>query len=945
MNRGGDKKPVPGELRRRAEKLLSRTENEIDRFSRKEIAEMVHELRVHQIELELQNEELRRTRAELEGSHRRYFDLYDLAPVGYFTLDKVGLITECNLKGADLLGQERSRLAGKYLASFLPPSDRARFREHLAKARNSGQTEKLEIMIRPGQEKPPAWVLWETEKVLETGDGLFRTVATEITFRKRVEQSLAESEERYRLVVERANDGIVIIRDGKIIFANRKMAQISGFPLSRLLGSPFLNYVHPSQRTKIAGRYRKRMAGKNINPLYESTLIRQDGSPVPAEINAGVINFGDGPADLVFIRDITIRKKIESIQREEDEKLRGILDAMTDLVSITSPDLEVEYINPAMRKTFGPVRGQKCHAYLYHRKQRCPWCRLPGDLQGKTVRYEWTSSQNERTYDVIESPLSNPDESSSKLKILRDITEIKGQEKELRNRVEEIDLIYQNAPIGLCLVDTRLRFLRINQRLAEINGLSVEEHRGQSIREVIPGLAEQAEKIAAEILRTGKPVYDIEFAGRTLADPNKTHYWIEHWSPLKNSTGEIIGINISAENITERRELENRLKKLNEKLEEAVIRRTVELGDANELLEKIFSSVHFLLAYLDPGFNFIRVNRAYADAYDRPPEFFVGKNHFELFPHRANEDIFKRVATTGQPFVAYGRPFSYPDRPEKGTTYWDWSLRPIQDKRGEVEGLLLILVEVTEQKVAEEKLKRSRKKMADMERLAELGTLASMVAHEMRTPLATIRLAADNLDRKTDDPNLTRHIRSIANKVKASNRIITDLLDYSRMDLPRYRKFSILPLVRECLAELKKIHPEKTIAVRTSLESLQRKKMEGDRDQIRQVFRNIIENALDVSPPDNCRLDISARIEKKRTLVLQFRDNGPGLSEDDLKQIFTPFFTRKPSGTGLGLVICRDLLRLHDGSIEVKNAPRRGAVVTVKLPLRARDSITGCRME
>ncbi len=608
-------------------------------------------------------------------------------------------------------------------------------------------------------------------------------------------------------MVERANDGIIIIREGKVLFANRELTRMSGHPLSRLVGSPFLDYVHPSKREKIAERYRKRMAGKNVKSLYETVLLHRDGSAVPAEINTGRIRYEGEISDLVFIRDISARKKREKILRKERERFHTILDSMEDLVYITGPDFGVEYINPAMKKIFGPVKEKKCHDYLHEQEKRCPWCRQPEILKGETVRYEWTSPRNNRAYDVIETPLPNPSGAVSKLKIMRDITEIK--------------------------------------------------------------------------------------------------------------------------------KLETDLRRFNEKLEQTVIRRTAELNDANELLERIFSSVHFLIAYLDEDFNFLRVNRAYADAYDRNPGYFVGKNHFELFPDQENEKIFSRVADTGRPFVAYARPFIYPGRLDKGTTYWDWSLRPVKDEKGAVEGFILILVDVTEQKEAEEKLKRTRKKMADMARLAELGTLTSMVAHEIRSPLATIRLAIDNLSRKSDDPNLAPHIRSIGNKVEISNRIITSLLDYSHLELPRYKKFSILPLLRECLAETQKSRPEKKVRVKKDLESLQRKKVEADRDQIRQVIRNILENALDACPVDTGKIEISGHLDKNKTMILKFRDNGPGFSDEELKEAFTPFSTHKPSGTGLGLVICRDLVRLHDGTIEVKNAPQKGAIVTVKLPLRA----------
>ena len=112
------------DLRRRAEqKARADEEKTLDTLPPEEARQVFHELRVHQIELEMQNEELRRAQAELEASRARYFDLYDLAPVGYFTLGEQGLILEANLAGAGLLGVTRGDLAKQPMSRFILPED------------------------------------------------------------------------------------------------------------------------------------------------------------------------------------------------------------------------------------------------------------------------------------------------------------------------------------------------------------------------------------------------------------------------------------------------------------------------------------------------------------------------------------------------------------------------------------------------------------------------------------------------------------------------------------------------------------------------------------------------------------------------------------------------------------------------------------------------------
>ncbi|MBI4832175.1 MAG: PAS domain-containing protein, partial [Candidatus Lindowbacteria bacterium] len=146
------------------------------------------------------------------------------------------------------------------------------------------------------------------------------------------------------------------------------------------------------------------------------------------------------------------------------------------------------------------------------------------------------------------------------------------------------------------------------------------------------------------------------------------------------------------------------------------------LRDTNELLERIFSTPQVLLAYMDRDFNFIRVNRAYAEADERTTEFYIGKNHFDLFPNEDNETIFRRVVETGEPYTTYAKAFEYAEHPERGVSFWDWTLLPVKDAAGAVHGVLLLLVDVTARARAEQELTKQRQRLEEMvsHRTAEL---------------------------------------------------------------------------------------------------------------------------------------------------------------------------------------------------------------------------------
>jgi PAS domain S-box-containing protein len=104
-----------------------------------------------------------------------------------------------------------------------------------------------------------------------------------------------------------------------------------------------------------------------------------------------------------------------------------------------------------------------------------------------------------------------------------------------------------------------------------------------------------------------------------------------------------------------------------------------------DLQERFFDSIDTLIAYMDRDFNFIRVNEAYAKSDGKQPEDFIGRNHFDLFPHAENQAIFRRVVDTGEAYSVYEKPYEYPDNPERGVTYWNWSLLPVRGPEGRVE--------------------------------------------------------------------------------------------------------------------------------------------------------------------------------------------------------------------------------------------------------------------
>lgn len=133
-----------------------------------------------------------------------------------------------------------------------------------------------------------------------------------------------------------------------------------------------------------------------------------------------------------------------------------------------------------------------------------------------------------------------------------------------------------------------------------------------------------------------------------------------------------------------------------------------ELLARDSLLEQIFGNRHAAIACLDSNFNFIRVNSAYAEADEKTVDFFPGRNHFELFPNEEGQKIFQQVLDTGEPYHAWARAFEYATAPERGVTWWDWSLWPLKDELSGEPQLLLVLVDVSRRVRAESELLQQR---------------------------------------------------------------------------------------------------------------------------------------------------------------------------------------------------------------------------------------------
>jgi PAS domain S-box-containing protein len=255
-----------------------------------------------------------------------------------------------------------------------------------------------------------------------------------------------------------------------------------------------------------------------------------------------------------------------------------------------------------------------------------------------------------------------------------------------------------------------------------------------------------------------------------------------------------------------------------------------------------------------------------------------------------------------------------------------YSSGKIFDETGQCLGVVEILYDLS----AEKKL---RETIRQVSALAALGEMSAIVAHQVRNPLAAVLGFADllNRDLPKDHPSAPLADK-ISQGAREVNRIITNLLDFTKKTKPDYRELDLVKFMTDVV----ELIPDQPFASglqinwNCDIDSLMYR---FDPFLFRQMVYNIAENAAQAMEPNGGLLQLSLKQSKDRQIILEFVDSGKGFAEEDAENLFKPFYTTKRNGTGLGLAIVKRIIDFHNGAILAKNRPGNGAVFTIMLPL------------
>jgi len=480
-------------------------------------------------------------------------------------------------------------------------------------------------------------------------------------------------------------------------------------------------------------------------------------------------------------------------------------------------------------------------------------------------------------------------------------------------------------------------FLKVNRAFEKINSMKKKDVINKKVTEVfgfkdIPDL----EKYAQVALQGKEKVFE------TYIPRYHKYFEVSSYSTKKGYFVTIF------EDITRRKKAEEKIRELNEELNLLLKQRTKELikeqNYTNYLLE---NSPDFQITVDNEG-KILGVNRACEEIIRKEEkEELIGSSIYKYLPKEEIKKIIDKVLNEKQvknievtiniskkePLIFDFTGAVFIDLQGKTGVYL--SGRDITEKR-KLQQNLKELNKNLEKKVIErtKKLRETQDQLIQSEKLSIIGQLAADVAHEIRNPLTTMRLVIEHLDKKCYDDFQKDKLELVQKNIDRINKIIQGLLTFSRPYSFSFTHENVNEIVERLKPILKNLHPRSIKDIKIIKKyDLKLPKAWVDSHYLEQVFLNLVLNAIEAMKYSG-ELYISTDYDPKQEKIkIRFKDTGCGISEENLKKIFHPFFTSRKDGTGLGLSICQMIINEHKGNISVESRLGEGTTFTILLPL------------
>lgn len=356
----------------------------------------------------------------------------------------------------------------------------------------------------------------------------------------------------------------------------------------------------------------------------------------------------------------------------------------------------------------------------------------------------------------------------------------------------------------------------------------------------------------------------------------------------------------------------------------------------DEGLENIFSSLIDGVIVISRKLEILRGNPAVEEMFRESQDSFKGKPIDGFFPRQpAVIEKMEKVFSAG---VSYRDLECLGFRKSNRTTFpVSITIAPVSDAENKIQSAVLLVKDMS-------LLKELQETSRQMDRMASLGVLAMGMAHEIKNPLVSIGGSAQLLRKELSSPDQRKYLEIVISEANRINRMVDRMLDFTRPRKLSVQETNIHKILEDILVlEKKSLEKKKGRFAQIYDPSLP--SIDADEDQLKQVFINLIQNAVEVTPEGGeirlvtrINTDHPVKVEQKQntrlSIVVEIADSGPGIPEENLAKLFTPFFTTKPKGNGLGLALSLKIVEDHQGKIKVISGKNSGTTMQVFLPIQ-----------
>ena len=889
--------------------------------------------------------ERKRIDEELQKSQQKFEKLFDSNPEAAAFVDANDHVLEINPRFTEVFGYSSEEAKGKTLDDLIVPEEKKEEARTLTKESLSGYVFHETVRRTKNGLQIPVFMSAAPITIENQLTGCVVSYR-DITDRKDMEERLRVSEEKFRGIAERSFDAIAIVdMKGTITYASPSVGKVLGYPQNEVMDKSFLEYFSPAKLSDATQLFAGLAQGKNLEGL-QLELSKIDGTMATVEINASpIILNGEVAGIQAVFRDITERRRMEKALMESEEKYRLIFENVNDVVFAYDSEFVVLSVSPSVEKTLGykpeELVGKKVQELNVLAPESLETASknalhvLEGERISPSV-YEFVKKDGTKGFgEITSSPLIREGKIIGVIAVARDITERRQMEEEIRESEEKLKQFLEFAPDAIYVTDINGVFLDGNKQAEIMTGYSKKELVGKSIVEA-GLLPEEHVSKAIELIQKSMNEQKTGPDEMELIRKDGSRIWVEISSmPVKRGDRiEVLGI---ARDTTDRKRIENALR------------------EAEEKTRNILQSSPDAIVVTDLNGTMIDCNQeALKLAGVSTKEEFLGKNTFDLISPRDHEKSMKNMEMLLERGTI--RDFEFTLIAKNGREFpAEVSMSLMCDHTGEPKYFVATLKDITERKEMLRKLEEYSQQLEDMvekrtkqlkeaqeqlvkaERLAAIGQVAAMVGHDLRNPLTGIKGATYYLKTRLVqkmDAKSKEMVELIERDVEYSNKIITDLMDYSREIRLEFFKTSPKSIMNETLSVIQV--PESVKVLDLTQDSIQ---ITLDIDKMKRVFANLTKNAIDAMPRGG-KITISSR-ESGGNVEFIFKDTGTGIAKEIVEKIWTPFFTTKAKGMGLGLAICKRVIEAHGGRIFVESIVGEGTTFTIILPVEPKTKEEG----